>query len=88
MTGVQTCALPISARITYIIDEKGVISEVIEKVDTKNHAEQILGESASTAKAPVKTKKIAAKKVVKAAKKVVKKIATKQSAKKTKTKKK
>ncbi len=32
-----------TARITYIIDEKGTIAEVIEKVDTKNHADQILG---------------------------------------------
>jgi peroxiredoxin Q/BCP len=31
-----------TARITYVIDEKGIISEVIEKVDTKNHADQIL----------------------------------------------
>lgn len=29
-------------RTTFIIDEKGVISEVIEKVDTKNHAAQFL----------------------------------------------
>src|SRR5882762_8695492 len=26
-----------TARVTYIIDEKGIISEVIEKVDTKDH---------------------------------------------------
>ncbi len=32
-----------TARVTYIIDEAGKISEVIEKVDTKNHADQILG---------------------------------------------
>jgi len=31
-----------TARITFVIDEKGVIEEVIEKVDTKNHASQIL----------------------------------------------
>src|SRR5258705_11706121 len=31
-----------TARVTYIIDENGIISEVIEKVDTKNHAQQIL----------------------------------------------
>ena len=29
-------------RTTFIIDEKGVIEEVIEKVDTKNHAAQVL----------------------------------------------
>jgi len=31
-----------TARITFVIDEKGVIEEIIEKVDTKNHASQIL----------------------------------------------
>ena len=31
-----------TARITYIINEKGIIEEVISKVDTKNHAGQIL----------------------------------------------
>jgi len=64
-----------TARVTFIIDEKGMISEVIEKVDTKNHADQILGGSAPVAatkkaikKSPVKkvtaasTKKVAAKK--------------------------
>ena len=29
-------------RKTYIIDENGIISNIREKVDTKNHAEQIL----------------------------------------------
>lgn len=62
-----------TARITYIIDEKGIISEVIEKVDTKNHASQILDGSApkSTTKKAVKkaVKKTPAKIVKKAAKK-------------------
>jgi peroxiredoxin Q/BCP len=31
-----------TARVTFVINEKGVIEEVIEKVDTKNHTEQIL----------------------------------------------
>jgi peroxiredoxin Q/BCP len=31
-----------TARATFVIDESGVIEEVIEKVDTKNHAAQIL----------------------------------------------
>jgi peroxiredoxin Q/BCP len=31
-----------TSRVTFIIDEKGVISEIIEKVDTKDHASQIL----------------------------------------------
>ena len=29
-------------RKTFIFDEKGILTEIIEKVDTKNHAEQIL----------------------------------------------
>jgi peroxiredoxin Q/BCP len=30
-------------RVTFLIDEKGVIEQVITDVDTKNHTEQILG---------------------------------------------
>ena len=30
-------------RRTYIFDENGVLTDIIEKVDTKNHAAQILG---------------------------------------------
>lgn len=30
-------------RKTFIFDENGVLTEIIEKVNTKNHAEQILG---------------------------------------------
>lgn len=29
-------------RITFVIDENGVIEEVIKKVDTKNHTSQII----------------------------------------------
>ena len=29
-------------RTTFIIDEKGIIEDIIEKVDTKNHTNQIL----------------------------------------------
>ena len=32
-----------TARLTFLIDEKGVIEEIIQKVDTKNHTSQILG---------------------------------------------
>ena len=32
-------------RKTFVFDEKGILTQVIEKVDTKNHSEQILGES-------------------------------------------
>lgn len=75
-----------TARVTYIINEQGIISEVIEKVDTKNHAAQILG-GAPVAAAPAKkakpikkaAKKAAPKKAVKAvAKKVAKKAAKKK----------
>jgi peroxiredoxin Q/BCP len=31
-----------SARVTFLIDEKGFIEKVIEKVDTKNHAAQLV----------------------------------------------
>ncbi len=30
-------------RVTFLIDEKGVIEQVITDVDTKNHTQQILG---------------------------------------------
>lgn len=45
-----------TARITYIINEAGVIDEVIEKVDTKNHAEQILGSGPTKESTPVAKK--------------------------------
>ena len=32
-------------RKTFVFDEQGILIQLIEKVDTKNHAEQILGES-------------------------------------------
>ncbi|MCA6379889.1 MAG: thioredoxin-dependent thiol peroxidase [Cytophagales bacterium] len=64
-----------TARTTYVIDEKGIITEVIEKVDTKNHAEQILGGGKTFASIkPVKVKKAAVKKVAKPAKKAAKKV--------------
>jgi thioredoxin-dependent peroxiredoxin len=69
-----------TARITYIIDEKGIISDVIEKVDTKNHAAQILGQSTS--------KKPDVKAAKKAAPKKVKKVAKNSISKKPKKKKK
>jgi peroxiredoxin Q/BCP len=37
-----------TARVTFIINETGVIDEIIEKVDTKNHAAQILDRSLTT----------------------------------------
>lgn len=68
-----------TARVTYIIDEHGRISEVIEKVDTKNHAAQILGGLPTPAKSAGKPeKKSPAKKTVKIiARKAVKRAKTK-----------
>jgi peroxiredoxin Q/BCP len=55
-----------TARITYIIDEKGMITEVIEKVDTKNHADQILnGRTIPLEETVVKKTKPKAKKILK-----------------------
>lgn len=31
------------ARTTFVIDEQGIITDIISKVDTKNHTQQILG---------------------------------------------
>lgn len=31
------------ARTTFLIDEKGIIEKIIDKVDTKNHSVQVLG---------------------------------------------
>ena len=58
-----------TARVTFIINENGIIDEIIGKVDTRNHTDQILKGNASPAGKP------AAKKVAKkpAAKKIAKK---------------
>lgn len=37
-----------TARVTYLIDEKGIIENVIEKVKSKIHTSQILGETLPT----------------------------------------
>lgn len=39
-----------TARVTFLINEKGVIDEIIEKVDTKNHTSQILKDGADRVK--------------------------------------
>jgi peroxiredoxin Q/BCP len=46
-----------TARVTYIINERGIIDEVIEKVDTKNHADQILGNAPAEQKTHAVKKK-------------------------------
>lgn len=54
-----------TARVTFVIDEKGIITNIIGKVDTKNHAAQILGEAPAKKAAVKKTrplKKATAKK--------------------------
>lgn len=62
-----------TARVTYIIDEKGIIVEVIDKVDTKNHSTQIFGGSPAQPVAKTNPAKTPAKSVKKVAKKAVKK---------------
>jgi len=68
-----------TARVTFIIDETGIIREVIEKVDTKNHADQILGGTAPKESAkPKPAKKVSPKLVNKVVKKVAKKAVKKK----------
>ncbi|MBS1557181.1 MAG: thioredoxin-dependent thiol peroxidase [Bacteroidetes bacterium] len=61
-----------TARITYLINEEGKITDVIEKVDTKNHTTQILGEHSLNPKKKT-PQKIAKKSIKKAIKKLAKK---------------
>ena len=57
-----------TARITFVIDEKGIIEDIIDKVDTKNHVDQILESKVkdtrkvAAVKTPKKATKSAAKK--------------------------
>jgi peroxiredoxin Q/BCP len=55
-----------TARVTFIINEKGILEDVIEKVDTKNHTDQILTDGAVAPKAKTPAKKVVAKKASKA----------------------
>lgn len=55
-----------TARVTFIINEKGILEDVIEKVDTKNHTAQILNDGAAPPKAKAAAKKTVAKKASKA----------------------
>ena len=50
-----------TARNTFVIDEKGIIEDIIEKVDTKNHTDQILRKGQANVASPA-AKKVAAKK--------------------------
>jgi thioredoxin-dependent peroxiredoxin len=60
-------------RMTFVIDEQGVIEEIIEKVDTKNHTDQILGKANVAAPANATVKKVAKKVAKPSAKKAAKK---------------
>jgi peroxiredoxin Q/BCP len=71
-----------TARVTYIINENGIIEEIIGKVDTKNHTDQILKSNGTPAKSPAAKASVKKPAVKKAAKKAVKKIAKKTSKKK------
>lgn len=51
-----------TARVTFIINEAGVVEEVIEKVDTKNHADQILNKKEAPLPSPKADKKVVSKK--------------------------
>jgi len=46
-----------TARVTFVINEKGIIDEVIEKVTSANHSSQILGEAIPPKANPAKKKK-------------------------------
>lgn len=77
-----------TARVTFIIDEQGIIEEIIQKVDTQNHTEQILKGSTPTPSKLAAVKKTAKKSPAKkkaSVKKVAKK-PVKKSAKKSKGK--
>jgi thioredoxin-dependent peroxiredoxin len=68
-----------TARTTFVIDEKGIIQEIIEKVDTKNHSDQLLNKNAKSVTIPLKK---SVKKVTPVAKKTVKSKPEKKGAKK------
>lgn len=79
-----------TARVTFLIDEKGVIERIIDKVDTKNHTDQILDGSPVKTSVPARVKRTTSKKVTvkkATARKATKKTARKAVAKKTSTKK-
>lgn len=61
-----------TARRTFVIDAQGVIENIIEKVDTRDHAAQILGTKTEQKKA-APTKPVKKQSVIKATKKAIKK---------------
>ncbi|HYG03216.1 MAG TPA: thioredoxin-dependent thiol peroxidase [Chryseosolibacter sp.] len=73
-----------TARVTFVINEKGIIEDVIGKVDTKNHTAQILKQEVKSAKAARKsTTTKAVKKVAKKTSRKAAKVSAKKSAKKS-----
>lgn len=50
-----------TARKTFIINEKGIIEDIIEKVDTKNHTDQIISSQSKTQDSPASITKRAKK---------------------------
>ena len=70
-----------TARVTFVIDENGVIREIISKVDTKNHAAQILkdveGASSKIIAIPISKRNKVRKTVKNPVKKLVKKSSSK-----------
>jgi thioredoxin-dependent peroxiredoxin len=67
-------------RITYVIDEKGIIEDIVEKVDTAHHTDQLL----KTLSAVPAKRKAAAKKKTSAKKTAAKRKTAKKSASKKK----
>lgn len=65
-----------TARVTFVINESGVIEKIIEKVDTKNHTDQIL--KGNTQSKPVANKMVKKKALKKTFKKTAKKASWKK----------
>lgn len=78
-----------TARVTFVIDENGVIEDIINKVDTKNHTAQILktGLTSPKASATKPLKKAVASKAVKKTNEKVKNALVKRAHKSAKKKK-
>lgn len=72
-----------TARVTFIIDEKGTIADIVGKVDTRNHTAQILGQASQPSEKTAK-KSAVKKSTGKAAKKAAPKKAAKKKAAKRK----
>lgn len=83
-----------TARVTFVIDEKGMIERIIGKVDTKNHAAQVLSkepeEGSKLVVAKISVKKAPARKTAgkKTAKNAIAKKSPKPAKKKSSAKKK